>query len=296
MVEVKRAVPKELSPGPTRSQLSGFSYGPSRIGSFLNGYTQTQGYMTNSTGGLGVRMDGRFSPVTVGRSNFSPFGSGFGMGLNFEQVLSPSYGGNLNLSSNFGYGRLSPSYSGNSSRYDSPIGYNGVNGGNSSALNLTARTLWGDGSINHASNSTNSSTFMGFGTGNSRVGSFGNIGGVWASSANSGQGEGGGSGYSSGNLSYNSGDFSVGLGRVGYGRNSRTRPAPVSSHAASYDYGGPYADIYDNGPLYGQSALQYSPLEVEGSGSFGFGLGNAATDVVTKNSAGYVGGYSVANR
>ncbi|KAJ9185115.1 hypothetical protein P3X46_004779 [Hevea brasiliensis] len=297
MVEVKRAVPKELSPGPTRSQLSGYNFGASRVGSFLNGYTQTQGYNPSSTGGLGVRMDGRFSPVTAGRNNFSPFGPGFGMGLHFDQRLTPSYGGNSNLSSNLGYGRLSPSYSGISGRFDSPIGYNGVNGGNSSALNSTARTLWSNGSINHASNSTKSSTFMGTGTGNSRIGSFGSVGGLWDSSANSGQGGSAGSAYSSGNLSYNSGDFSVGLGGVGYGRNSGASIVPFSSHAASQDdYGGPYADIYDNGPLYRDSAWPSFPLELEGSGSFDFGLGNAATDAVTKNSAGYGGGYSVTNR
>ncbi|KAG8647465.1 heterogeneous nuclear ribonucleoprotein 1 [Manihot esculenta] len=295
MVEVKRAVPKELSPGPTRSQLSGYNYSPSRAGSLLNGYAQTQGYIPNSPGGLGVRMDGRFSPVTVGRNNFSPFGPGFGMGLNFDQELIPSYGGNSNLSYNLGYGRMSP-YSGNSSRYDSPVGYKGVNDGNSSALNSTSRPLWGNGSINHASDSAKSSTFMGSGGGNSSMGSFGSIGGLWGFSANSGQGEGAGSAYSNCNLSYNSGDFNVGLGELGYGRNSGTSAVPVSSHATSHDvYGGPYADVYSNGPLYGHSALQSSPLELKGSGSFGFGHRNAATDVVTKNSAGYVGGYSVAN-
>ncbi|OAY41113.1 heterogeneous nuclear ribonucleoprotein 1 [Manihot esculenta] len=296
MVEVKRAVPKELSPGPTRGQLSGFNYGATRVGSLLNGYTQTQGYGANSTGGLGLRMDGRFSPVTVGRSNFSPFGPGFGMGLNFDQGLSPSHGGNPNLGSNLGYGRMSPSYSGNSNRYDSPIGYNGVNGGNSSALNSTARTLWGNGSINHAPQSTNSSTSMGSGAGNSRMGSFSSIGGLWGSSVNFGQGGGAVSAYSSGNLSYNNGDFSNGLGGVGYGRNSGTSFGPFSAHAASQDdFGGSYADIYENGPLYGDAAWRTSPLELEDSGSFDFGLGNAATDAVTKNSAGYGGAYSVAN-
>lgn len=40
MVEVKRAVPKELSPGPSRNQLGGYSNGLSRVSSFLNAYTQ----------------------------------------------------------------------------------------------------------------------------------------------------------------------------------------------------------------------------------------------------------------
>ncbi|KAF2288842.1 hypothetical protein GH714_016756 [Hevea brasiliensis] len=211
----------------------------------LNGkmLSQTQEYNTSSAGGFGVRMDGRFSPVTVGQSNFSPFGPGSGMRLNFEPGLSPSYGGNSNI--NLGYGRLSPSYSGNSSR-------NGFFWQYWQTLGILSY---------------------------------------------SGQGGGTGSAYGRGSLSYNWGDFNVGLGGVGYGRNSGTSAALVSSHAASHDdHDVPCADIYDNGLLYGDSAWRSSPLGLEGSGSFGFGLGNAATDGVTKIVAGYTDGYSVANR
>ncbi|XP_050212766.1 heterogeneous nuclear ribonucleoprotein 1-like [Mercurialis annua] len=295
MVEVKRAVPKELSPGPTRSQLSGYNnYSPGRVGSIMSSYTQ--GYNPNAAGGLGVRLDGRFSPVTVGRSNFSPLGHGFGMGVNFEQGLSSSYGGNPNISSNLVYGRLSPSYSGNSNKYDNHIGYNGSNGGNSSVLNPTARALWGNESIINASSSTNSS-FMVSGTGNSGMSSFGSFGGLWGSSSSSGQSGGAGSAFNNGSLGYNSGDISVGLGGIGYGRSRGTSAAPFSSYTVSDDaYDRPYSDIYENASMYGGSAWQSSPLELEGSASFGFGLGSAASDVVTKNSAGYVGGYSVSNR
>ncbi|KAI8011188.1 Heterogeneous nuclear ribonucleoprotein 1 [Camellia lanceoleosa] len=40
MVDVKRAVPKELSPGPSRTPLGGYNYGVSRINNFLNDYAQ----------------------------------------------------------------------------------------------------------------------------------------------------------------------------------------------------------------------------------------------------------------
>ncbi|KAG5252446.1 hypothetical protein OIU77_018229 [Salix suchowensis] len=297
MVEVKRAVPKELSPGPTRNQLGGLNYSPSRVGSFLNGYTQ--GYSPSSVGGYGVRMDGRFSPANIGRNNFSPFGTGYGMGLNFEQVLNPSYGGNSNLNSNAGYGRVSPSYSGNANRYGNSIGFSLGSGGSSSVLNSTAHTLWGNGSGNHALSANNSGTFMDSGTGNAGMGSFGSIGALWGSSANSGQGgEGGGVGSvnSSRNLGLGIGDFDIGLGGVGYGRNSRTGAALASSHVASNGgFEGAYADFYEKGSLYEGSTWQSSPSELDVSGSFGFGLGTAASDVMTKNSAGYVG-YSVANR
>ncbi|KAJ4822590.1 hypothetical protein Tsubulata_018852 [Turnera subulata] len=295
MVEVKRAVPKELSPGPTRTQLGGYNYSPSRITSLLNGYTQ--GYNPSSVAGYGVRMDGRFSPVTVGRSNFSPIGPSYGMGLNFEPGLSPNYGGNSNLSSNLGYGRLSPSYGGNSGRYGSPIGYGGGNGGSNSVLNSTARTLWGNGSFNQSSNSTNSNIFMGSGNGNSGMNSLGTIGALWGSSSNSGLGVGAGAADSNVGLSYGNGDFGVGLGGVGYGRNSGTGVAPASSHAASNGgYAGAYADIYDNGSFYRDSTWQSSPTELGGSDTFDFGLGNATSDVMAKNPAGFVGGYSVGNR
>ena len=89
MVEVKRAVPKELSPGPTRSPLSGYNYGLSRVNSFLNGFSQ--GYSPSTVGGYGLRMDGRFSPVASGRNAFAPFGSAYGMGMNFEPGLSPGF-------------------------------------------------------------------------------------------------------------------------------------------------------------------------------------------------------------
>uniref|UniRef100_A0A3Q7HA91 RRM domain-containing protein n=1 Tax=Solanum lycopersicum TaxID=4081 RepID=A0A3Q7HA91_SOLLC len=128
MVEVKRAVPKELSPGP---RLGGFNHPLSRINNFLNGYTQ--GYSPNTVAGYGVRMDGRFSPIAGGRSGFAPFGSGYGMGLNFEPGLSPGYGGSANFNSNLSYGRgLNPYYVNSSNRVGGPIGFDGVNGGSSS--------------------------------------------------------------------------------------------------------------------------------------------------------------------
>lgn len=291
MVEVKRAVPKELSPGPTRSQLAGYNYSPSRITSLLNGYTQ--GLNPGPVGGYGVRMDGRFSPVTVGRSNFSPIGPSYGMGLNFEPGLSPNYGGNINVSSNLGYGRLSPSYNGNSSRYSSPIGYSGGNGGSSSVLNSTARTLWGNGSFNHSTNSTNSSIFMNTGRGNGGMSSLGTIGTLWGSSPNSGLGMGAGSADSNISLAYGNGDFSVGPGGVGYGRNNAEVGAPASSYATP---NGGYADIYDSGSFYGDSTWQSSPSEIARSDTFGFGLGNANSDVMSKNSAAYASDYSVGNR
>ena len=116
MVEVKRAVPKELSPGPSRTPLGGYNYGLTRVNSFLNGFTQ--GYTPSTVGGYGLRADDRFSPVAGGRSGFAPFGSGYGMSMNFEPGLNAGFGGNANFNSNLSYDRVvNPYFIGNSNRF-----------------------------------------------------------------------------------------------------------------------------------------------------------------------------------
>ncbi|KAK9268387.1 hypothetical protein L1049_000136 [Liquidambar formosana] len=299
MVEVKRAVPKELSPGPSRSPLVGFNYGFSRANSFLNSYAQ--GYNMNSVGSYGVRMDSRFSPVASGRSGFPPFGNpGYGMSMNLEPGLNPSYGGgSSNFNNNLGYGRiLSPYYSGNTNRYSNPIGYSGNNGRSDAVLSSTTRNVWGNGGLNNATNSASPGAYLGSGSGSFGV-SFGNAGANWGSSPISSQGGGNASGYSSGALGFRSGDSSYGLGGGGYGRNSGTSTgvAPVSSFATSTGgYEGSYADLYRGGSVYGDSTWRSSTSELDGSGSFGYGLGNAVSDITAKSSEDYIGSYSVTNR
>ena len=130
----------------------------------------------------------------------------------------------------------------------------------------------------------------------SDLGPFDNIGALWSSSLNSGIGGGAGSTYGSGNLSYGSGEINFGSGGVAYGRNSGTSVPPASSYAASKgSYNGASEEIYE-GLFYGEPTWQSSFSELEGSDSFGYGFGNAASDVLSKNSGGYVGGYSVNNR
>ncbi|KAB1221722.1 Heterogeneous nuclear ribonucleoprotein 1 [Morella rubra] len=297
LVEVKRAVPKELSPGPSRAQMGGgYNYGLTRVSSFLNGYTQ--GYSPSSVGGHGHRLDGRFSPVTVGRNGLPPFSPGYGTGLNIEPGLSPSYGGIVNLGSNLGFGKgLNPLYSGNSNRNVNPIGYGAGNGGNHSISSSTSRNLWGNGGLNYATDSASPSALLGPGSGNSGIGSFGNIGELWSSFPSSSQGGGAGSTYNSGNLGYGNREISFGSGGVGYGRKSGASVAAVSPYAQSNGgYSGSYDEIYEGSSFYGDPTWRSSPSELEGSGSFGYGLGNAASDVLSKNSGGYVGVYSVANR
>ncbi|XP_022771695.1 heterogeneous nuclear ribonucleoprotein 1-like isoform X2 [Durio zibethinus] len=269
MVEVKRAVPKELSPGPSRSPLGGYNYGLNRVNSFLNGYTP--GYTPSSVGGYGLRMDGRFSPVAGGRSGFPPFGSGYGMGMNFEPGLNPSFGNSANFSSNMNHGRgLSPYYIGNTNRFASPIGYDGSSGGNTSFFSSVTRNLWGNGGLNHNTNSAGSSAYMGSGSGSMGGSAFGNSGINWGSSA---------------------------IFSQGYGRNSVTNVVPTSSYAASNGgYDEASADLYGGASVYGDTTWRSSTSEQDGSGSFGYGLGSATSDVSDKSFPGYVGGYSVNKR
>ncbi|KAK8575492.1 hypothetical protein V6N12_063164 [Hibiscus sabdariffa] len=295
MVEVKRAVPKESSPGPSQNQLGGYNFGLSRVNSFLNGYMQN--YNASSVGGYDIRADGRFSPVTFARGGYPPLGPGYGMGLNFEPNLSPSYGGSSNFSSNLSYGRgLNTSFNGKPDRFASFLGYGGGGGGNSSISNLAGRNMWGNGNLNYAANSPNSNSIVGSGSGNSGVSSFGSIGPLWDSSPVSGHG-GAAFAYNSGNFRYGNGDFGVESGGIGYERNSGASAAQVSSHGASNGgYNGAYADIDENGSLYGDSTWLPSPLDLERSSSFSFGpLGNTTSEVRTNSSSGYIGGYGVTN-
>ncbi|KAI3456557.1 hypothetical protein Pfo_013220 [Paulownia fortunei] len=290
MVEVKRAVPKELSPGPTRSQLGGYNYGLNRVSGFLNAYSQ--GYSSSSPGGYGMRMEGRFSPVTIGRSGYPPYSpSNYSMGLNVDSGFSLNYGASGD--SGLGYGRgMNSYYSGNTNRFGSPIGYDVGVAGSGPSLNPTNRNLWGNGSLNYGTNSVTSNAFVGSGTGNPGLGnSFGSIGEVWGSSPVSAQGGGSGS-LNSGNIGYGFGENNFG-GRAGYGRNNGVAAGTTSSHSVSNNIrDGGLGNLYGSESFYGDLAWRSSSPELEGSTSFGYGRG-AAADVTPNNSVGYVGGYSI---
>ncbi|CAI9303967.1 unnamed protein product [Lactuca saligna] len=291
MVEVKRAVPKELSPSPNRTMLGGYPYGLGRTGNLFNGYTHGP-------------YDGRFSQLP--RSGFA----NFGMGLNFEPSMSMS---SPNYNRSLGYGRgMSPYFVGGSNRFVGPISFDGVNalnggnggnGGNTSFFSSTPRNLWGNGGFNYGSNSSGSSGYVGSGSGGIGGGIFGNSGLNWGSSPVVGGGGGGGGvgggNSSSGNLGYGGGggDGGFGLGGGGgggYGRNV------ASSGVANGGFEGPFSEFYGGGGGSGGSVYGGDPTwrsgnsEQEGSGSFGgYGIGGDGPEA--KTSPGYVG-YSVAKR
>ncbi|GJU55397.1 heterogeneous nuclear ribonucleoprotein 1-like protein [Tanacetum coccineum] len=256
MVEVKRAVPKESSPGPSRSNVSGYNYGLSRVSSNINGYAQ--GYSPSSRGSYGIRVDDRFSPLTVGRTGYSHIGpSSYILGTNYE---------NRNISSNIVYERaVNPMYSVTPNRFPSPIGYNGNSDGRNALLNL-ANNMWGNG------NALNSSNY-----------GLGNFGASWANS-NSSEGD---------NVNGGIGSIFIGGGNganaIGHRRNKDNSVAPASSHSVIDD-----GDI-SGSSFHMNSTWRSSSPDLEVPGLFNFGFGSGLSDGIREKSLGYVG-YSDANR
>ena len=289
MVEVKRAVPKELSPGPSRGQLGGYSYGLSRVSSFPNGFIQ--GYNASLVGGHGLKIDCRLSPVTVGRSGYPLLSHSYGTGLNFEPPLTQN--GSTNFTSTLLGRALNSSYSGSPSRYNNAMGYASTNVGNNSAASSANQNLWGNGSVNYATNPTNSDAFVGYRSENSSMGSFGSIGPLWNSSLGADQAGTIGSGYGKGSLSYSFGDVILGSKAVGYGKSNETSGSSYALSNGSYDE--EYKVTYEAGSFYGDHMWRSSPSELEDSGSLGFGLGHAVSDLMSKGSGGHIGAYAVAN-
>ncbi|KAI3676526.1 hypothetical protein L1987_86136 [Smallanthus sonchifolius] len=282
MVEVKRAVPKESSPGPNRNQNSGFNYGLSRTSSFLN-YGLSQGYNSPS---YGPRMDGRYSPVSVGRSGYPPFSpSSYNMGLNSDSILGIKYGGNGNYSSNIGYALVNdPMYNVASDRHADPFGV-----GNSSVLNSTNHNMWGNGSQNFTT-----TNILATGNGSGRIGA------IWGDS-NGGQGGGIGGGSASfigSNLRYGNEESTI-----GYRRSNVNSIDPAYSYGVIDDgevggdtmFGGRGGSAGGGGSFYADPTWRASSPELEVPDLFGYSLGSGASDGIPKNSVGYVG-YSVTDR
>ncbi|PHU04068.1 40S ribosomal protein S8 [Capsicum chinense] len=291
MVEVKRAVPKELSPAPNRSPLMGYNYGLNRANNFLNNYA-AQGYNLASVGGYGVRMDGRFSPVGGGRAGFSQFASpAYGMGVNLDPALSPTFAGASNFSNNLGYGRiLNPYFGANSSRYTTPIGYSTSSNRGDSFLSSPTRNLWGNIGLNASASSGGPGSFVGSGSGN--YGVFGNNIANWGSLISAPAGN--SSGYGGGN--FRSGENNYGLGSGGLGRNNAAGAPTTSSFTTSTGaYEGSYGDQFRGASVYGDRTWQGVSSDADASGSFEYGLGNPA-DVSAKDSEDYIGNYSLGNR
>ncbi|CAH9076471.1 unnamed protein product [Cuscuta europaea] len=284
MVEVKRAVPKELSsPGQIRSPLGVSLFGLNRMNNLLSGYTL--GYNPTTNGSYGVTMD-RISPTAVGRNQYSSFSpSGYSLGI-LDSALSSNYRGGRNFGSNIGYGHI---YGGNSTRPSDLMGYTSGRIGGSSMLN------WNMLENEILRNNANSSTFNdSVSSGSSSIGlssAFGGFGTIWDLSTvpdhhkrNS----------SSRNdiINYNN------SGVAGYRPYSGSIIGETSTltgkedvHSGSPYGSGSHTSFFEDQTWHSLSA------DREGSGSFRYGLGSMASDVVMpKNSLDYAGAYSITNR
>ncbi|XP_019183287.1 PREDICTED: heterogeneous nuclear ribonucleoprotein 1-like [Ipomoea nil] len=284
MVEVKRAVPKERSPGPRQSPMMGYNYGLNRSPeNFLNSYAQ--GYNLSSVGGYGFRMD-RFNPVPSGRTGYSQFvnPAAYGVSMNLDSVLTPSFAGGSNFSNTLGYGRvLSPYFGSNSSRYTTPIGYGTSSNRGDSFLASPTRNVWGNGglTLNTSPNGVSSSSFLASGSG---FGVFGNNGANWSSSVPAPVGR-NSSNYAGGNVGFRVGEASYVLGSEDFGRNNSAGIA-TSFTVPNGPYEGPYGDFYSSASMSGDPTRHAASPDIDGSVSFGYGLGNS----------GDIRGYNVANR
>lgn len=272
MVEVKRAVPKESSPGPIRSPFNGSNFGMGRISSLLGGGA----YSPSLAGGYGVRMDDRPSPVSVARTVFPSFVTpAFGT-LNSEPRMNADIGSFI---SNFGHERGS-----NASYFrNNYVEYEGMSDGNGLNSHSTYWSLWGKGNNDNAVYSQDS---IGLARLNGNIGarSLDSPRAIWGSSSGPSQSMGIDSFYSNGNLGYDRGDINLasraGLyGKIGNGMASASSYSSFNGdHEANFD--GSYSNNDD---------ASWAPASSEFKGSdpfeFGLGIGNATTDLLHKNPA-----------
>ncbi|KAE8654890.1 BTB/POZ domain-containing protein [Hibiscus syriacus] len=205
----------------------------------LNG-KMVEGYTPSSVGGYGLRMDGRFSPVAGGQSGLPPFGSGYGMGMNFEPGLNPSFANSANFSANMNYGRgLCPYYIGNANRFGNPSGFDGATGGNTSFFSSVTRNLWGNGGLNYNTNAASSGALWDLEVV------------VWEEVPS---------------------EIAELIGGMGETMGPMWCPAPNGG------YDGAFADLYGGASVYGDTTWRSSTSERDGSGSFGYVLGSATSD------------------
>ncbi|KAK9715096.1 hypothetical protein RND81_06G143500 [Saponaria officinalis] len=275
-VEVKRAVPKELSPGPSRSPLGVGSGGLSRVNSFLNGYVQ--GYNSSP---IGVKIDERHnSPMSFARNGFPAFSpSGYGPALNYEQRMSPNFVEPANLFPKLSFEQgLSVLHDSNVNRQHNNSGaeFDGISRGSGSTLG-SSWSLWGNGSISGSTFSGNTGS-LGFRAPDIEADSFKHTEALWNSSPISIQPNGRSSASNYGREEANIGGSRVGL----YGRDLGGR-IPAQSSFASL---GVFDDKFDDLGVGGnEQPWLLSSLGMKGSTSFEVGLGNAGSDVSLNNPA-----------
>uniref|UniRef100_A0A0D6R398 RRM domain-containing protein n=1 Tax=Araucaria cunninghamii TaxID=56994 RepID=A0A0D6R398_ARACU len=298
MVEVKKAVPKELSPSPARTPAGGFGLGGNRGNNFTIGYGQA--YSPSPVGGYGVRMDNRYGPNSGTRGGYPAYGAaGYGIGATFGPGINQGYSGG-GFGSNFNYG-ASPgvNYGGASSGYGGPAGYGGSSAGNGAYANsLTGgRNMWSQAGLSYSS-PVSSAGYIGGGSGN--MAGYASGTGVWGTSTSgSGHAAGSSSGLSSASFGYGSVENGYGpsaLSAGSYaGRSTSYGVGTVPYGSSTGGYGGAYSDMYGSSG-YGDTTWRSRTNESAGGALAGYGLGGMVSDGPSNVSASYTGGYGDAGR
>ncbi|KAH7426141.1 hypothetical protein KP509_11G086800 [Ceratopteris richardii] len=155
MVEVKRAIPKDLSPSPNRLIGAGLGTSPHRVSPFYG-----QGFNSSSGPSYGLRMDSRYMSPLGNRNSYSPaYGAlSYASNANFGGVTNGVYGagsfggsalyngGGYGSGSSAGtYGRMGAGFTNPTSGipYASPSGRNVWNSGTTSYGNMNSLTGFG---------------------------------------------------------------------------------------------------------------------------------------------------------
>ncbi|CAM6032472.1 unnamed protein product [Sphagnum compactum] len=235
MVEVKRAVPKELSVATGRNNSGGFSGG--RGTNYGSGFGQA--YNTSPVGaGYGGRADSRYGPSPVGRGGYAGYGAaGYGAAAGYGSAAG--YGGGMNG----GYG---------GSGYGGSMGYGSTGGGGAGAGQATGSSAgYGSSGYGYGSNESGYGSAAGYGgrgsgygTGSSGYGTAaggtgsGSYGGVYGDMYTSGYAD--NTWRSAGADAYNTGSSgSGGAASGGYGMGAGAAVAEGAGTGTA-GYGGGY--------------------------------------------------------
>lgn len=269
MVEVKKAIPKELSASPGNRTNAG-SFGPGsgvgRGAPYNSGYSQ--GYNSSPNNAYGAN---RYAPPPAGRGGFpsyTPTGygtPGYGTGSGYGVAINGGYGG-----SGYGSGAGYPAAGGYGGYGNAPaatgygggVGYASTGAPSAGYVNAPAgpRSPWG----NAGTGFTAGGSPAAYGAGGAG-GNYGTAG--WTSG-------GAGAQATSGAATYGSGGYGYGTGDTGYGSNTGGYPARGTA-------GGPtgYGDTYASTGAYGDSTWR---------------SGEAHSTPATASAAGTGGGYGMA--
>eukprot|EP00250_Pteridium_aquilinum_P026401 c32955_g1_i1 orf=624-2051(-) len=292
MVEVKRAIPKEMSPSPIRNTGSGLGSVLRGGGPYGSGYGQ---FNSSPVPPFGLRMDSRYNPSPG--INYSPYGPvGYGSNRSFSAAMNSAY------SSPYGSGIFGRSTSHGGSFNGSGI-FGGSGGGYGSSPagsaygNITpVRNPWSSGAVGYGNNNLAGGYRHG---GSSSMGAYGGGVGTWGSS----QIPGSSSGYGTGGVSYGGGEDGYGSSNMGYsgrvgglGNSGGSYPAG-GVNSASVAREGVYGDLYSS--LANQETTWKSSAATDsvnsasfgGLGFGGYGLGdNSGEDATGGYSTGYASG------